>query len=142
MRFSFRKTLCAFVAGFQRDQRGTAMVELALVIGAIFLPLMFGVLEFGRATHVKSTLTAAAREGVRYAIVHGTESGATADSAAIADYVKGRTALSPIIVRPTWNPDKDPGSIATVKVTYNYVPIVRIIPARTITSTSQQVIAF
>lgn len=142
MRIFLRKILRASFSGFQRDQRGTAMVEFALVVGVIFLPLMFGVLEFGRATHVKSTLTAAAREGVRYAIVHGSKSGATADSAVIANYVKGRTALSPIVVRPSWDPNKEPGSIATVQVSYNYAPIVRIIPPTLITSTSQQVIAF
>lgn len=118
------------------------MVEFALVVSVIFLPLVFGVIEFGRLSYFKSTLTAAAREGVRYAIVHGTASGSTADSAAVANYVKGRTQLSPITVNPTWNPGKAPGDTAFVQVTYSYVPIVRIIGSRTLSSKSQQVIAF
>ncbi len=128
---------------FISDQRGAAMVELALVAGAIFIPLMFGVVEIGRGIWAKSMVTAAAREGVRYAIVHGNQSGAIADSAAVANYVIGRTQLTGIKVKPTW-PDgnKDYGSRARVQVTYSYVPVVAVIPAKTITSTSQQVISY
>ena len=129
---------------FLQDERGATMVEFALVVGVIFLPLVFGVLEFGRATWTKTMVTAAAREGVRYAIVHGSKSGSIADSAAVANYVKGRTQLSPIVIKPTWTPDKAPGSVAQVQVTYTYVPAVSFIirSNKTITSTSKQVIAF
>lgn len=118
------------------------MAEFALVAGLIFLPLMFGVFEFGRLSYLKTTVTAAAREGVRYAIVHGTSSGATADSAAVANYVIGRTKLSPIVVKPSWRPGKAPGDTAEVQVSYTYVPIVRLLPSRTLTSKSKQIIAF
>jgi len=129
---------------FLDDERGSTMVEFALVIGVIFLPLLFGVLEFGRATWTKTMVTAAAREGVRYAIVHGAQSGAVADSATIANYVKGRTQLTPIDVQPSWVPDKAPGSVAQVRVTYTYVPAVSFVirSTKTITSTSRQIIAF
>jgi Flp pilus assembly protein TadG len=127
---------------FGSERRGGTIVEFALVVSVIFLPLVFGVLEFGRFSYSKSTLTAAAREGVRYAIVHGTASGATADSAAVANYVKGRTQLSPITVKPTWSPGKAPGDTAFVQVSYSYVPIVPVFGSRTLTSKSQQVIAF
>lgn len=118
------------------------MVEFALVVTVIFLPLVFGVIEFGRLSYLKTTVTAAAREGVRYLIVHGAASGAIADSAAVANYVKGRTQLSPIVVKPTWTPGKEPGDTAKVQVTYTFVPIVRLFPSKTITSTSKQIIAF
>lgn len=127
---------------FRKGERGATMLEFALVVTVIFLPLVFGVIEFGRLSYMKTTLTAAAREGVRYAIVHGTASGVTADSTAVANYVKGRTQLSPIIVTPAWRPGKAPGDTAEVQVTYSYVPIVRLLPSRTITSKSKQVIAF
>jgi Flp pilus assembly protein TadG len=129
---------------FKRDQRGAAMVELALVAGVIFIPLMFGVVEIGRGVWIKSMVTAAAREGVRYAIVHGSQNtGSVADSAAIADTVIARTKLTGIIVRPSW-PDgnNDYGSRVRVQVSYSYVPVVSVISARTITSTSQQIISY
>jgi Flp pilus assembly protein TadG len=132
----------SFMRQFLREERGATMVEFALVVTVVFLPLVFGVIEFGRLSYLKTTLTAAAREGVRYSIVHGTASGATADSTAVADYVKGRTQLSPIIVKPTWTPGKAPGDTAYVQVTYTYVPIVPILKSRTVTSKSKQVIAF
>jgi Flp pilus assembly protein TadG len=128
---------------FINREAGAAFVEFALVSTVVFLPLMMGVIEFGRGVWVKTTVTAAAREGARFAIVHGTDNvGNTADSAAVATYVKNRTQLSGIVVRPSWPTGKDPGDIATVVVTYAYVPIIKIFPSKTITSTSKQVISY
>lgn len=131
---------------FQKDERGTAMVEFAIVAGLIFIPMVFGIIEFGRLIWAKNMVTAAAREGVRYAIVHGSSSGSEADSAAVATYVIGRTQLSPITVRPSWTGSKDPGrDTATVAVSYTYVPIVKIpglLTNKTVTGTSKQIIAF
>lgn len=117
------------------------MFEFALVAGLIFIPLMFGIIEFGRATWAKNMVTAAAREGVRYAIVHGNESSNVFDSAAVADTVKSRIKLSPISVGTAWT-GKDQGDTVTVTVRYSYVPIVRIIPGRMLTATSRQIIAY
>lgn len=50
--------------------RGQAMVEFALVI-PVFILLMVGLFDFGRVIWVNDTLATAAREAVRYAIVHG-----------------------------------------------------------------------
>lgn len=118
------------------------MVEFALVAGLIFIPLVFGAIEFGRLIWSKTTITAAAREGVRFAIVRGSSSGAVADSTAVANYVKAKTQLTPITVKPAWTGLKDPGDTVTVQVTYVYIPIVPVIGSKTITSTSRQIIAF
>ena len=120
------------------------MVEFAIVTGLIFLPLMFGIIEFGRMLWAKNTVTAAAREGVRYAIVHGTQSGATFDSAAVATYVQARTKLSPITVSTTWTGSKAPADDVTVTVKYSYSPVVRlpIFPSKTLTGVSTQFIWF
>ena len=132
-----------FVVG---DERGAAMVEFALVAGVIFIPLVFGTIEFGRLISAKTTITAAAREGVRFAIVRGSTSGANggtvADSAAVANYVKGRTQLTPITVKSTWTGLKDPGDTVTVEVTYVYTPVVPVISSKTIKSTSKQNISY
>lgn len=130
------------IRNFRRDERGAAMVEFALVAAFVFIPIIFGIVELGRLSWAKNTITAAAREGVRYAIVHGSASGATADSAAVANFVKGRTALSPIIVRSAWTDDKGPGDTVTVRVEYTYTPLVRVIPGKTIRGISKQIISF
>lgn len=120
------------------------MVEFALVASLVFIPLVFGIIEFGRVVWSKNMVTAAAREGVRYAIVHGSESGAQADSAAVANYVKGRTQLSPIVVRPAWT-GFEHGDTVTVSVQYTYTPLMRVpgLPAsKTVVGVSKQVVAY
>ncbi len=135
--------LLAKIRRFAKGDAGAAMVEFALVGTIVFFPVVFGIVELGRSVFVKTTITAAAREGVRYAIVHGAESGAIADSTMVADYVKGRTPLNGIVVRPTWeNPAKEWPQWVQVQVTYAYVPIVPVLRSRTITSTSRQIIQF
>lgn len=54
----------------RRAHRGAAMLELALTL-PIFLTLTLGLIEFGRALMVQQMLTAAAREGARYASLPG-----------------------------------------------------------------------
>lgn len=48
---------------------GVTVVEMALVLGMAML-FLFGILEYGRYLMVRQTANNAAREGVRYAIVH------------------------------------------------------------------------
>lgn len=48
----------------KRRERGAAAVEFALVV-PILLVLVLGIIEFGRAYQVQTTVSAAAREGAR-----------------------------------------------------------------------------
>jgi hypothetical protein len=50
--------------------RGQALVEFALVF-PIFLLILFSIIDFGRYVYYVQILNNAAREGARYAIVHG-----------------------------------------------------------------------
>ncbi len=128
---------------FRRNEHGGSMVELALVMGLIFLPLLFGFLEYGRIVFSKSTVTTSAREGVRWAIVRGSTSGNTTNAAGVANYVKGITAISPISVTTTWDDaSKAPLTAVTVSVSYSYQPLVPFIPPMTLTSASRQIIAY
>lgn len=144
---------------FFRSEHGGSLVEFALVFAFILVPLLFGALEFGRGLYIKSTVTAAAREGVRYAIVHGSSSGAAiGDTTLIRQYITGRTALSPLTIATTYTPAGSlaAGSLVKVRVAYDYTPVVGsftamlgvtaysipILSARTIASTSQQVISY
>lgn len=56
-----------------RHSRGQAVAEFALVLPVLLL-LLFGVFELGRFIFAYETLNSAVREGVRYAIVHGSQS--------------------------------------------------------------------
>jgi Flp pilus assembly protein TadG len=104
--------------GFCNDESGGAMVEFAIA-ATIFISMLLGIIEFGLASWQKNSVAADAREGARYAIVHGGQSGSIADSAAIANYVKSKTSLdNTIVVKTTWTDpsNKLAGSRVTVKV--------------------------
>ena len=51
-----------------KNQRGAALVELAIV-SAVFFTVIFGILEFGRLLWTHNALEDAARRGARYATV-------------------------------------------------------------------------
>jgi Flp pilus assembly protein TadG len=103
-----------------RREDGTAMAEFALT-AAVFMSLLLGVIEFGFATWDKNSVTTDAREGARYAMVHGSTSGRIADSAMVANYVKSRTSLdNTIVVITRWaDAGKLPGTNVTVKVKHS-----------------------
>jgi Flp pilus assembly protein TadG len=61
--------------------RGQGLVEFALVV-PLFLVLLFGMVEFGRAWMTKNILTGAGREAVRLAVVQVNFE--TSESAAVA----------------------------------------------------------
>jgi Flp pilus assembly protein TadG len=75
---------------FQRKpthyRNGVAAVEFALVAPIFFL-LVFGLIEFGRMMMVQQSLTNAAREGCRVAILATTKNGADVEEA-MRDYLQ------------------------------------------------------
>jgi len=56
----------------RRGSRGQALVEVALV-SLVFLTMVLGLVEVGRAVWSYNWLAHATREGARYAIVHGSK---------------------------------------------------------------------
>jgi hypothetical protein len=62
-------------------ERGAALIEFALVMPILFL-LVFGIIEFGRGYHTKSSLAHAAREAVRIAALDSGDPVQTARDAA------------------------------------------------------------
>jgi Flp pilus assembly protein TadG len=53
----------------KNNERGATLVEFSIA-ATVFLTVMFGVIEFGRALWTHNALTDAARKGARYAVVH------------------------------------------------------------------------
>lgn len=62
---------------WRRDERGQTIVEFALML-PIFLLVVTGLFDLARAVWQENTLAYAAREGTRYAIVHGSGAGTDA----------------------------------------------------------------
>lgn len=124
-----------------RNRRGAVLVEF-VTISALLMLSIIGVIEFGRAMWTHNSLSHAAREGARWAIVRGNESGRVADTAGVSTYVLSRIGTRPLSVTTVWSPDKDPGSTVTVTVQHQFRAVVPIVPQVTLSSRSRMVISF
>jgi Flp pilus assembly protein TadG len=120
------------------------MVEFAIVAGLILAPLLLGIIEFGLAAWQKNSVAADAREGARYAIVRGSNSGRTATEDSIAKYVKTRTSLDTagLRVHASWSPNKRPGAVVSVSVVHAVPRRGPFIRAHTDSATSKMVVLF
>jgi TadE-like protein len=90
-----------------RDRsRGQGLAEFAIVL-PLFLMLVFGIIDMGRVIWARDSLTNAAREGARYASVHGA-------GLVTACPTGPNLGTTPASGCPTWTPDsKEPTRIAT-----------------------------
>ena len=119
-----------------REQDGSSLIEFAISIWTVLL-LVFFIFEFCMTIYTYSVLANAAREGVRYAVVHGSDtslcsgpgSGCSDSSGAnITAVVNGFASVSfhdlrAMTVTPSW-PDgsSKPSSRVLVTISYAYIP--------------------
>ena len=122
------------------SEEGSLVVETALSL-LVVIPMVFWMFEMCMLTYTYSVLGDAARQGVRYAIVHGTDSGncsgpslGCADSLAanVKSVVTTAAAssfhdLSQMTVQVTY-PDlvSTPPSRVNVTINYTYVPYIKL----------------
>jgi Flp pilus assembly protein TadG len=135
----------------RRSERGSSLVEFGLVTFLLVM-VLGGVVEMCRMVLVYSDVAQAARAGVRYAIVHGSDN--LADTTAIQMKAKNFLSSAPVnmanagltvsVSYPDTGSCKLPGCRVQVTVTYPYDPFVSYFPWGTInlSSTSQGVITF
>ncbi|MGO9062698.1 MAG: TadE/TadG family type IV pilus assembly protein [Candidatus Binataceae bacterium] len=126
----------------RRKALGQAMVEFAIV-ASVALALIFGIIQAALALYAYSFVSYAARAGVRYAMVHGNKSGSPATNSTVQTYVQGLAVAldtTSLTATTTWNPDENPGSTVTVRVTYTYRPLIWS-TTLTMSSTSQGLIS-
>lgn len=113
----------------KHSQRGTVVVEFGLAF-LVFLAAIYGIMEFGRIVASYNILSGAAREGARYAVVHGSASGSPASASDIQTVVRnwaiGLDANS-VAVTTTWNPGNGPGGKVNVQATYTVTPFTGLI---------------
>ena len=99
-----------------RNDRGAAAVEFALVAPLLVL-LVFGVAEFGRAYYVQTTLSGAAREGVRVMALKNDASAARSAAVSAASTL-GVTSAQVSVSPSSCVSTADSAVSATVTVTY------------------------
>ena len=107
------------------DDSGQSMVESALVLG-LFITMLVGMMDFGRVLWIHETLTAAARSGARYAMMHGARNplgeGDPSVESVVEKAAPGLNAddlsADDLSVTVTWTPDNKPGSVVSVEAQY------------------------
>ncbi len=112
-----------------REGRAQSLVELAFIL-PILLLIVTGLFDLARAVFAENTLAYAAREGTRYAIVHGSASSTpvgptnTSDPT-IASVVRNAAIGVPNITVTTSWPDgnNDRNSRVSVDATAPFVPL-------------------
>jgi Flp pilus assembly protein TadG len=120
---------------FNVDESGAMLLEFSLSIWMLFL-VTFLIFEFCMMVYTYSVLSNAAREGVRYAIVHGADSTSCSGPSSgcsdpsgtnVAAQVKSYGSvsfhdLSGMTVTPSW-PDgtATPSSRVVVTISYPYI---------------------
>ena len=108
------------------NQKGTSVLEFGIVLLVFFL-LTLGIMDIGRAVKEYHSLSFAAREGARYAIVHGDRSSNPATADIIENIVKSRIPnLKDVTVTTTWDPNNAQASRVEVTVEHTFHPIMLI----------------
>jgi Flp pilus assembly protein TadG len=115
-----------------QDERGTALVEFALVLPILML-LLLGLLDFGKAFNYWNDETHLAAEGARWAVVNANPGGG---GASLQQYIQQQAdsnelrGLATVCIAFPTNPDTgtsghvgDPVSV-TVKANYTWLPFV------------------
>lgn len=121
----------------RHDQRGTAVVEFALVAPILFL-LVFGILDFGRALNYYNQLTQLSGQGARAAVVSNNPDGSAASGLSIQNMLATQFATGGLqngikvcISNGTTgsaSPGNEPTPGQAVKVqttyTFNFLPLI------------------
>jgi Flp pilus assembly protein TadG len=136
----------AGLCGPRRAGRAQALAEFALVVPIFFL-ILFGIIDFGRYVYYTQILNNAAREGARYAIVHGelgtpktgppSDPSGTAVINVVRNYAIGVVGLQDATVLDidaSWDPANNKrGTKVTVVVTYDFHSVIPLVPIPPIT---------
>ena len=130
----------------RRRERGAALAEFAIAV-PVFVMLFIGVIDFARAMWTHNTLEHAAREVVRYASVHSTDSGDPIGISETTAYAHNRTVgLSPerLTVQANYEPSNTMGGIVQINLIYDFTPVVPVMPdsVKTLVGTSQMRITY
>ena len=127
----------------RKRQRGSALVESALTL-VVFMMVIFGLMEFGRMVWAYNLVSHAAREGARYAMVHGKNSSHPATADGIRSVITSQAVgLDPsgLQVNVSWIPDNKPGSAVKVAVQYTFSAATSMVGSGKFGSTSQVIIS-
>lgn len=104
----------------KRDTEGQSLVEFALVLPFLIF-LILGMIEFGWILNGKITLTSAAREGARTAIIYKTQ---VAADGAVRSAVNASAESSSLIIESVTTNFNNTTHRAVINVTAKITPII------------------
>ena len=120
--------------GGRSSERGQSLVEFSLLLPVMLL-IVTGLFDLARAVWQENTLAYAAREGTRYAIVHGSTSSSpvgpvSPSDPAISSVVRGAAiGVQNITISTTWpdtaggTPCNDRGCRVVVDASAPFIPL-------------------
>jgi Flp pilus assembly protein TadG len=103
----------------RRDARGAAAVEFALVLPLLLL-LVCGIVDFGRMLNIQITLSAAAREGSRWAALRLDTTTGTSVSARVTAAAPGIAPAPTTAILSSCPANPSPTQNASVTATSTY----------------------
>jgi Flp pilus assembly protein TadG len=123
-------TLAPHFRCFRKRQQGQAAVEFALVVVSLVI-LLISMLEMTMFIYTYVALTNAAKEGVRYAVVHGASAASPSGPGSSTNVVSkvqsfanaSLHSLSSDNISVTYPNGNSPGNAVQVTVSYAYKPI-------------------
>lgn len=129
-----------------RRSSGQTLVEFAICALVLFM-LVFAVVDLARGVFAYNTIAHCAREGVRYAVVHGATSaapvGPTADNTGLTAVVRGfATGLNTnsVSVFSSWPNGNETGKVVTVTVIYAFQPATTFFRTMSLSNSSSAII--
>ncbi len=104
--------------------RGVTALE-ALILLPVFLLLLLSILDMTRLLWTRSILSHAARETVRYATVHGSESDNPVNASDLRQrFLQSSYAIDPaeltLTITPNWDEDSSPGTRFRLVANYEF----------------------
>jgi len=124
----FRLTSPGYAVENRPARGGQSLVEFAIGLLVVLL-LVFGVVDMGRAVFTYNSISNCAREGIRFAVVHGAESpapvGPAENDPVLENLLRAKytVGLDPqrLSINSCWaNNKNNPGSTVTVTVRYKF----------------------
>jgi Flp pilus assembly protein TadG len=125
---------------------GQTYVEFAFC-AVVLLMIIFGLVNFSLVLYAYNFVSYAAREGTRFASVHGSANPSPAHATDISNLITteayGLNAKN-LKVTASWSPNNQPGSIVAVQVKYTFyfmMPFVALQPV-SLSSSSKMMISY
>ena len=114
-------------------ERGSGVIELALILPFIAL-LVMGIIDLGRGAWTRHSLEDAVSDVVRHASFSGSSTPQPSTEQSLEAWIESRRPYfdpEALNLVASWSPDNHPGSEVSVLLTYDFDPLLPVVPMGT-----------